>query len=696
LQKYYSTPAPRIQSKRFIRFLKSDNRGDRLKLITCGLPYANGKAHIGHLRTYVPADVYVRYLRMMGEDVVFICGSDCHGTPIVVNAEKEGLTPKELVSRYHEHFQKVFKALDIEFDFFGRTDSDYHHKRTQEFVKILIDKGYIYPREIELAYCPKCERFLPDRYVEGICPYCGASARGDECDQGCGRHLEPGEIKEPKCKICGTNAVYRKQKHYFFKLTAFKDFLIEYLENLNGTENALNYAKQWVKSELKDWCITRNLEWGVKFPGDDLVVYVWVDAPIGYISFTEKACEKLGKDWKEIWLNDGDITHFIGLDIVYHHCIFWPAMLKGADYTLPKAVVASGMVKVEGKTFSKSRGYVVWVEDDYLKAGFNTDFLRYYIVNYTSHQRDLNFSWEVFRDKVNNELIATLGNFLYRVFHFTWKNFGEIDVNEVDDAVMNKIAETRDKIVEALKEWEFKVASDAFMELATFGNNYFQNAKPWELIKSDRDACMKVLASCIQLAKALIIFAYPVLPKTMKKMGRVIGLDVDKAMLDDALQPAGRIKLEKPKVPFEKISDEKIEEMEKMMKERIRMAEMKEKGIQEKETKAEETKTISIDEFKKLDLRIGKILKAEKIKGSKKLMRLEVDIGGEIRQVVAGIAEVYKPEDVVGKLVPVVVNMQPAKLMGVESRGMILAADIDGKPVLLHPDRDVPPGTKIR
>jgi|Deesub1362A_J573_1020465.scaffolds.fasta_scaffold00195_55 methionyl-tRNA synthetase len=699
-----------------------------MKLVTCGLPYANGKAHIGHLRTYIPADVYVRYLRLFGEKVIFVCGSDCHGTPIVVNAEKEGLKPRELVDIYHEHFQKVFSQLDINFDFFGRTDEEYHHKRTQEIVSRLVENGYVYPKEIELAYCPNCERFLPDRYVEGTCPYCGAFARGDECDQGCGRHLEPGEILDAKCKICGAKAVYRKQKHYFFRLTEFRDFLLGYLDRLRGTENALNYAKQWVSMELKDWCITRNLEWGVKFPGEDLVVYVWVDAPIGYISFTEKACEKLGMDWKKIWLSDGEIIHFIGLDIVYHHCIFWPSMLKGSGYALPEAVVASGMVKVEGKTFSKSRGYVVWVEDDYLAANLNTDFLRYYLVNYTSHQKDLNFSWEIFKEKVNNELIATLGNFLYRVMYFAWKNFGELEA-DVDSNAIKKIQETVEKIRNALSNWEFKMASDAFMELATYGNNYFQNSKPWELIKSDKDACRKVVSTCLQIAKALIILSYPVLPKTMARLSNVLGVEVENATAEDAYIIDQKFVLNKPFVPFEKVEDEKISEMENIMLERIRNAEMLEKGVsgdsklekikevginEENEIKTEKvnggipagytTKTegktgqeyISIEDFKKLDLRIGKIVSAEKVEKSKKLMRLEVDVGDEVRQVVAGIAEQYKPEDLKGKLVLVLVNMAPAKLMGVESQGMILAADQDGKPVLLHPDSDVEPGTKVR
>lgn len=655
-----------------------------MKLITCGLPYANGKAHIGHLRTYIPADIYVKYLRMLGEDVIFVCGSDSHGTPIVVNAEQANLTPKQLVDIYHKHFKEIFEKLDVNFDYYGRTDEEYHHKTTQEMVKKLIEKGYIYPKEIELAYCPKCERFLPDRYVEGICPYCGEIARGDECDQGCGRHLEPGEILDAKCKICGSRAVYKKQKHYFFKLTEFKEFLEEYLDKLNGTENALNYARQWVKTELKDWCITRNLEWGVKFPGEDLVVYVWVDAPIGYISFTKKACEKLGKDWKDIWLKDGEIIHFIGLDIVYHHCIFWPAMLKGAEYNLPKAIVASGMVKVEGKTFSKSRGYVVWVEEDYLKAGLNTDYLRYYIVNYTSHQKDLNFSWEIFKDKVNNELIATLGNFMYRVLHFAWKNFKEIEM-DVDNEVIDKIEEIKSKIVESLEDWEFKVASDAFMELASFGNLYFQNAKPWELIKKNRDGCRKAVSSCLQLVKALIILGYPILPKTMVEMSKIIGIDVKNAKIDDALKVDERIVVSKPKVPFEKIEDEKIKELEEKMMKRIR-------GEEERE----EENIIDIDYFAKLDLRIGKIVKAERIKKSKKLLKLEIDIGDEIRQVVAGIAENHEPESLIGKLVPILVNLKPAKLMGVESQGMILAVDVDGKAILLHPEKEVPIGSKIR
>lgn len=646
-----------------------------MKLVTCGLPYANGKLHIGHLRTYIPADVYVRFLRMMNEKVVFICGSDCHGTPIVVNAEREGISPRELVEKYHEHFQRVFKELNVSFDYFGKTIDDYHHRRTKEIVERLIKNGYVYKKEIELAYCERCERFLPDRYVEGVCPYCRSPARGDECDQGCGRHLEPGEILEPRCKICGSPATFRKRSHYFFRLTAFREFLREYLSKISGTENAINYAKEWVEN-LKDWCITRDLEWGVRFPLDEsLVLYVWVDAPIGYISFTEQ----FTKDWEDIWIKgSAEIIHFIGLDIAYHHCIFWPAMLKGADYALPTAIVASGMVKIEGKTFSKSRGYVVWVEDEYLKAGFDPDYLRYYIVNYTSHEKDLNFSWDVFREKVNNEIIATLGNFLFRILSFAWKNFGKVRM-QVDEEVLRRIAQTKDKVVDAINKWEFKTATDAIMELASYGNAYFQNSRPWELIKTDIKEAEKVVANALQIAKALVILNYPVMPRSMEKIGKAMGLKPSSCSIEDVTKVEEELVISKPELPFKKIEEKEIEVLKISMAERF-----------------SEKSEISMEEFKKIDIRIAKILEAEKVPKSKKLLRLTVDVGGEKRQIVAGIAENHNPEELIGKSVVIVCNLKPAKIMGLESKGMLLAADVNGKAVLLVPEKDVPPGTRVR
>ncbi len=659
----------------------------RPHVVTCGLPYANGPAHIGHLRTYVPADIYVRTLRKFGEHPIFVCGSDMHGTPIVVNAERLKTTPEELSERYHQYFDETFKKLDIIFDNYGNTDSDFSHRRTQQITKELIDRGYVYPKSIELAYCPACKIFLPDRYVDGTCPYCGSPARGDECDQGCGRHLEPGEILDPLCKVCGKKAEFRVQEHYFFKLSAFKDFLLHYLEGLGGTLNARNYALGWVKGELKDWCITRNLDWGVKFPGkDDLVVYVWVDAPIGYISFTEEWAERTGANWEDYWKGDSRITHFIGSDIIYHHCIFWPAMLKGAGYALPSTVIASGMVKIDDKTFSKSRGYVVWV-DEYLENGFDPDLLRYYLASYTSHTKELNFSWKVFQQKCNNELLAILGNLAYRTLLFAFKNFGEIPEGEIEDEVVVKIEETIELVEASTDEYEPKRMVDSVMALANFGNSYFQSHKPWELLKTDKKACGKVIKNALQIVKALAVLFEPVLPSKMEKLWEDLGVegDIHDVLIKEALIPlkSGE-KLVKPGMLFSRIEDEKIEDMQNILQKRI-------EGSDEV---SEESDLISYDDFERLDIRVGRVVEAEAVKGSKKLIRLMVDLGEDApRQIVAGIAELYTPDELLEKDVIVLANLEPAKIFGVESRGMLLAA---GDGVLLTPDKEVNVGDRIR
>ncbi len=667
---------------------------DKPVLVTCGLPYANGKCHIGHLRTYVPADIFVRSLRKQGQKAAFICGSDAHGTPIVVNAEEQKITPKQLVEIYHEHFKTIFKSMEVEFSIFGNTDSPANHARTDSIVEALIENGYVYPKVIRLAYCPNDQRFLPDRFVEGICPYCGKVARGDECDQGCGKHLEPGEIKNAKCRICGNAAEYREQEHFFFKLSSFSGFLAEYLKTLKGTSNAINYAREWVK-ELKDWCITRNLEWGVRFPGhDDLVVYVWVDAPIGYISFTEEYASKKNDTWEKYWRHDSRIIHFIGEDITYHHCIFWPAMLKGAGYTQPWAVVASGMLKIDDKKFSKSRGYVVWVDDDYLAQGFHPDLLRYYIASYTSHTKELNFSWKVFQDKINNELVGALGNFLHRTQHFAHKNFGHIPEGKISEEILEKIEKTIETVVAALDEYEFKKATDSMMELAQYGNAYFQSHEPWSLVKKDKNACAAVLKNCLQIGKALILLFEPILPGNMEKAWKQLGQpgDVHSAGFEDALIEIRTGELGAPEILFTKIDDRKIKEMETILDKRIKIASSREKK-QIQDAKDEKSE-ITYEEFQKLDIRIGTIVSAENIKGSDKLLKLEVDIG-ERRQIVAGIARTHTASQLAGRQVVVIANLKPARLFGVESRGMILAADAEDA-VLLIPEKHVLEGTRIK
>ncbi|MHC1603740.1 MAG: methionine--tRNA ligase [Candidatus Syntropharchaeales archaeon] len=657
-------------------------------VVTCGLPYANGPAHIGHLRTYVPADLYVRVLRKLGENPVFVCGSDTHGTPIVVNAESLKITPKELVERYHKYFDETFRKLGVIFDNYGSTDSDFNHRRTQAITEALIDRGYVYPKLIELAYCPACKMFLPDRYVDGTCPYCGAPARGDECDQGCGRHLEPGEIRDPLCNVCGSKAEFRVQEHYFFKLSAFKDFLLEFLEGLKGTSNARNYALGWVKGELKDWCITRNLDWGVKFPGrDDLVVYVWVDAPIGYIASTEEWAAREGRDWEEYWKGENArITHFIGSDIVYHHCIFWPAMLKGAGYALPSTIIASGMVKIDEKTFSKSRGHVVWV-DEYLDNGFHPDLLRYYLASYTSHTKELNFSWKVFQEKCNNELLAILGNFAYRTLLFAFKNFGKIPDGKIEEEVISKIKETIGLVKASIDEYEPKRLVDSVMALANFGNSYFQSRKPWELVKEDKEACGEVIKNAIQIVKALAILLEPVMPSKMETLWEQLGMkgDIHEIPITEALKVIeSGSELSKPMILFDRVEDETIARMQDILQQRI-------EGCEES---VEKSDLITYDQFEKLDIRAGRVVEAEAVKGSKKLIRIMVDLGEDKpRQILAGIAGLYTPDELLEKEIIVLANLEPAKIFGIESKGMLLAA---GDGVLLVPDREVKIGDKIR
>lgn len=542
--------------------------------MTCGLPYVNGPCHIAHLRTYVPADIFVRFLRKMGQEVVFICGSDTHGTPITVKAEEEGVTPQEVMEKYHAHFVQLFPKMNIDFSNYGSTDHPLNHARTIQIIQALHENGYVYAKNLKLPYCPSCDRFLPDRYQRGICPYCGASARGDECDQGCGRYLEPGELMDPRCSICGSKPEMKETRHYFLKLTAFEGFLREFLSKVEGTDIARNYALQWVEKGLKDWNITRNLDWGVKVPGEEgLVYYVWVDAPIGYMSSTEEWAERTGGDWEYYWKGPGHLIHFIGGDIVYHHCLFWPSMLKGAGYDVPYAVAASGMVKVEGKIFSKSRGYVIWVEEDYLERGFDPDALRYYVASYTGFTRDLDFAWHSFGDKVNKELVATLGNFLYRALLFAQRNYKEIPEGEVDPEVRAEVEKTIETIRDGLDEFEFKKVVDAVLALASFGNRYLQSKEPWNLRKTDPEAAQNAIHNCLWLTKALAVLMEPVMPGKAKVIWVQLGEPRENTPIEEALAPLKEgTPLSKPVTLFEQMPEETIEELSEMVADRIAKA----------------------------------------------------------------------------------------------------------------------------
>ena len=542
-------------------------------LITCALPYVNGYCHIGHLRTYIPGDFLNRWLKKLGYKTSFICGSDTHGTPILFQAEKEGVRPEKIVEKYHNHFENVFRKISIKFDKYGSTDSPTNHLLTREIVKRLSEKGYIYSKKIMLPYCPKCNRFLPDRYIVGTCPYCGfEEARGDECEK-CGKHLEPGEIKDAKCKICGHPAELREDEHYFFKLSAFTDFLMEYLKQLRGTENAINYARRWVSEGLRDWCITRRIEWGVKFPGrEDLVLYVWVDAPIGYISITKEMCDERGENWREYWKDKAQIIHFIGEEITYHHCIFWPAMLKGAGYNLPYAVIASGMITLNNSKLSKTRGNVIWVEQDYLANGLHPDLLRYYILSYTSHTKSLDFSWKAFMNKVNSELVGNFGNFAYRTLSLTYRNYGEIPVADIELEVKERIQLLVSKIEDFLFNYEFKKLIDEIMALSSWGNGYLQKKEPWKQVRRAPEEAKRTLRTCLQILKAMSILMEPVMPIKMEELWRQLGQDgtVEKAPIDEAVREIeeGR-KIPKPKPLFKPLTEEEVRKLEEVLKSRV-------------------------------------------------------------------------------------------------------------------------------
>ncbi len=672
---------------------------DKPVLVTCGLPYASGEMHIGHLRTYVPADVFVRLLKKMRVDVTFVCGSDTHGTPILTSAEAAGVTPKELYTKYHQHYLDTFPKLGIRFDNYGTTDDKENVNRTLQIVAELKKNGHIYPKDLETPFCDNCNRSLPDRFVRGECPHCHADARGDECDQGCGRYLEPGDVLNPRCAICGSPTRKITRTHYYFKLTSFEDFLKGYLRDVDGTKNAKNYALGWVNEGLRDWNITRDLEWGIKYPDDpSLTLYVWVDAPIHYISSTEEWANHIGKpkEWEKTWRpGDGRLVHYIGQDIVYHHCIFWPAMLKGSGYNLPFAIVASGMVKIENHNFSRSRGYVVWIKDDYLDKGLNPDYLRYYMVSFTGQTRDLDFSWDAFADKINTELVGVFGNFVYRSLHFTNKHFGAVPEGKLDASLKAEVEKCIETIIDATNEYELKKVADEILRLASVGNEYFQANAPWKLVKEDKAKAGEILYNAIALSKALAVLIDPILPNVAEAVWSQLGYDgptVHESVFEDALKvPKPGDALGTPKPVISKIDDDLLADLKKNIESRIRLAEAKERG---EEPVAEET--ISYDDFKKLDLRAGKIVECEKVPKKDRLLLLKVDLGTEQRQIVTGLAHLYKPEELKGITALFLTNLEPKKIGGIESKGMIIAiekADEEGAWVPVKVD-GVPPGSK--
>jgi methionyl-tRNA synthetase len=695
-------------------------------VVTCGLPYANGDLHIGHLRTYVGGDAYARALRALGQTTAFVCGSDMHGTPVAVNAEEEGKSPEEFALEWHETYEATFPKFDVEFDNYGHTHDETNTELTREIVRALDDAGYVYEREIMVAFDPDEGMPLPDRYVEGTCPYCGAHARGDECDEGCGRHLEPGEIEEPTSILTGNPAEYRERTHEFFRVSELQEYLGEFIDRLEGTANARNQPREWIEGELQDWCITRDLDWGIDYPGDDaddLVLYVWVDAPIEYVSSTRQYSERVGPetyDWAAAWkraddpAEAGEIVHVIGRDIIQHHTIFWPAMLRVAGYEEPRAVMASGFITLNGKGFSTSRNRAVWA-DEYLDEGFEPDLLRYYLATNGGFQQDVDFSWEKFRDRVNNELVGTVGNFVYRSLLFAHRNYEGTPDAPLSEEVEARIEAAIDDFRAGVNDYSVRDVGDAAVKLAQFGNEYIQRNEPWKLVDESPDEAAQVIRDCVQLVKAVAVLFSPVAPRACDHLWAQIGEEgrIDDVRVADALAvPAASF--DEPTELFEKIPEERVEELNGKLAERVAAADGDsgddadgDSGDDADGDSGDDVEAgddvdveplvdgrISFDDFQELDVRVGRILEAEGIDGADDLARLVVDIGVEERQIVAGIKRLHDLSTLPGERVIVLANMEPAELFGVESDGMILAAGEEADLLTTH--GDAAPGERVR
>ncbi len=681
-------------------------------LVTAALPYANGPIHLGHLAgAYLPADIYVRYLRMKGEDVVFICGSDEHGVPITITADKEGVSPQQIVDRYHAMNKESFEKFGMSFDNYSRTTLPVHHQTGQEFFlefyrqKILIEKN-----EKQL-YCEKDRMFLADRYVEGTCPVCGnPEARGDQCEK-CGTWLEQTQLINPKCKICGTTPVVRETKHWYFPLGRFQKRLEEYVSSRKWKENVRGYVDSWLKEGLEDRAVTRDLHWGIPVPlqgYENKVLYVWFEAVLGYISSAKELSQKRNEPnlWKKYWQDEGTrYVAFIGKDNIVFHTLIFPAMLMAwndggkSRYILPDAVPANEFLNFEGKKFSKSRGWGIDLKD--FVEIFPADTLRYALALNLPESRDSDFYWKDFQARVNNELADTLGNFVNRTLQFIQRYYdGKVPqaggMSDLDGWALQQMNEAPKKVGKLFDDFKFREGVIEAMSLARSANKYFNDSEPWRTRKENPDQCATTINICAQLARSLAILLSPVIPFSAEGIWKMLGLkeSASTAQWESAtrmgVEPG--IQIGELKILFNKIEDSVIED-------EIRKTASGEASTPEAATPSfiPLKPQISIDDFRKVDLRVAKVLICEKVPKSEKLLRLEVQIGEEKRQIVAGISKHFKPEDLVGKNIIVVANLAPAKLMGIESNGMLLAASTEnGKLTLLTTLSDIDSGSVVR
>ncbi|MCI0514077.1 methionine--tRNA ligase [candidate division KSB1 bacterium] len=680
-------------------------------LVTSALLYANGPIHLGHLAgAYLPADIYVRFQRLKWREVVFISGSDEHGVPITILADKKGVTPKEIVDHYHRRNQDAFYKVGIRFDNYSRTSLPAHHELSQDFFLRLLKKGHLVEKTVQQYFCQSCQRFLPDRYVEGTCPHCQQpGARGDQCEK-CGKWIDQITLVEPQCTICHQKPELRSSKHWFLKLGDFQPQIENWLQTKTTWKtNVLNFCKGWLTEGLRDRAITRDINWGVPVPVkgyENKVLYVWFDAPIGYISATKEWAEQIGQPerWRDFWFQpDTRLIHFIGKDNIVFHAIVWPSFLMGyEDYILPAEIPANEFLNLEGEKFSTSRNYAVWLED-YLQR-FDPDILRYVLAVNAPESKDADFSWKDFQTRNNSELADILGNFINRSLTFLTKNFDrtlpQIDhPDTLDYEMLAKISEARTLVAENLEQFEVRKAITNYMNLARFANKYFNDQQPWLSIRQDPVKCGATLNICVQVIRALSVLGAPFLPFTVEKVWKILQLEgsVHQQHWDQVgveTIPAGH-RIGELEILFPKIEDAVIQnEIDRLRQSSGHTSPAPEPVAP---PPAVPEPPITYAEFQKVHLRVATVLAAERVPKTTKLLKLQIDLGDETRQIVAGLAEHYAPEALVGRQIVVVANLQPAKLKGIESNGMLLAAeDQSGQLSLLSVATPVANGAKIK
>ncbi len=671
-------------------------------LVTTALPYANGPVHIGHLAgVYVPADIYTRYLRLKGEEVIMIGGSDEHGVPITIKARKEGVSPQDIVDRYHKLIKESFEEFGISFDIYSRTTSDIHSKTASDFFRKLYDKGEFIEKVTEQYYDEEAQQFLADRYITGTCPHChNEHAYGDQCEA-CGSSLSTTDLINPKSTISGSKPVLRKTKHWYLPLDKWEPFLRHWIleEHKEWRPNVYGQCKSWLDLGLQPRAVSRDLDWGVPVPvdgADGKVLYVWFDAPIGYISNTK---ELLPDSWEKYWKDpETKLVHFIGKDNIVFHCIIFPTMLKAeGSYILPDNVPANEFLNLEGDKISTSRNWAVWLHEYLRDFPGKQDVLRYVLTANAPETKDNDFTWKDFQARNNSELVAILGNFINRAIVLTHKYFdGKVParntLTDYDKETLAEIGKIKAAIENNLNNYRFRDAQKEAMNLARLGNKYLAETEPWKLAKTDMERVATIMNVALQIAANISVAFEPFLPFSAAKIRRILHMDSCKWDMfgNDSLLEAGQ-EVAEPELIFEKIEDDVIEAQMK------RLEEIKEANKRNNWQAAPVRENIEFDDFTKLDIRVGKVLECTKVPKADKLLQFRIDDGLGGRTIVSGIAKHYAPEDLVGKQVCFVANLAPRKLRGIESQGMILSAeDADGRLVVITPADDVAAGSEVK